>query len=82
MNAVVDSLIRKTPGVLGGEARVGDKRVAVWMLVQARRLGVTDAELLDRYVVELTNEDLTAAWAYYAWHRDEIEDAIRRNEED
>lgn len=82
MNAVVDSLIRKTPGVLGGEARVGDKRIAVWMLVQARRNGVTDAELLDWYVVELTAEELTAAWAYYAWHRDEIEDAIRRNEKD
>lgn len=82
MNAVVDSLVRKTPGVLGGEARVGDKRIAVWMLVQARRNGVTDAELLDWYVVELTAEELTAAWAYYAWHRDEIEDAIRRNEKD
>ena len=82
MNAVVDSLIRKTPGVLGGEARVGDKRIAVWMLVQARKAGVTDAELLNWYVVPLTEDELTAAWAYYAWNREEIEDAIRRNEED
>lgn len=80
MNAVVTSRIRKTPGVLGGEARVGDTRIAVWMLVRARQLGLSDDQLRDRYPVSLTDDDLTAAWAYYAWNRDEIEAAVRRNE--
>lgn len=80
MNAVVTSRIQKLPGVLGGDARVRDTRVAVWMLVRARQLGLTDDDLRDRYPVPLTDDDLTAAWAYYAWNRDEIEAAIRRNE--
>ena len=29
----------------------------------------------------LTQADLDAAWAYYAQHREEIDDDIRRNEE-
>lgn len=74
-------LIRKTPHVLGGDARIGDRRIAVWMLVQARRLGMTDEEIRTRYLPPLTQAELSAAWRYYEAHRAEIEQAIRENEE-
>lgn len=74
--------ICKTPGVLGGEACIGMRRIAVWMLVRARQLGLSDAELLTDYEPPLTAEDLNNAWSYYASHRDEVDAAIRRNEED
>ena len=81
MAATTDSLIRKSPGVMGGEACVRATRISVWILVRARQLGVSDAELLLDYP-GLTLDDLAAAWAYYAANTSEIDDAIRRNEDD
>jgi len=40
--------IRKTPGVIGGDACIGKTRIAVWMLVNARKLGMTDKEIRSR----------------------------------
>lgn len=77
-----EPLIQKTPGVMGGEACIRRTRIAVWGLVRARQLGFTDDELIDRYDPPLTREDLAAAEAYYAANRDEVERAIRENEED
>jgi uncharacterized protein (DUF433 family) len=74
--------IRKTPGVLGGDACVGNRRIAVWMLVQAKQLGVSDEQLRNDYEPPLTQAELDAAWDYYAKHREEIDQAIRDNEED
>ena len=68
-----------TPDVLGGEARIVRTRIPVWMLVQARRLGATEAELLRSYPT-LRAEDLTNAWAYAGAHSDEIEQQILENE--
>jgi uncharacterized protein (DUF433 family) len=80
MNAATGTgLIRKTPGVCGGEACVGDRRIAVWVLVNARRLGITDQQLLADYP-SLTVAELRAAWDYYAAQPAEIDDAIARNE--
>jgi uncharacterized protein (DUF433 family) len=76
-----EPLIQKTPGVLGGDACIRRTRISVWMLVNAWRLGFTDEELLNRYLVPLTREDLAAAREYHATHPDEIDEAIRRNEE-
>jgi uncharacterized protein (DUF433 family) len=76
------AVIRKTPGVIGGDACIGDRRIAVWMLVQAKRLGMTDDEIRHRYEQPLSEAELAAAWAYYASHRAEIDQAIRENEED
>jgi uncharacterized protein (DUF433 family) len=75
-------LIRKTPDVLGGDARIGNRRIAVWMVVHARQLGLTDEEIRHQYEQPLTEAELAAAWQYYAEHRDEIEQAIRENEEE
>jgi uncharacterized protein (DUF433 family) len=48
-------------------------------LVQARRLGASEADLLRSYPV-LRSEDLANAWAYYRLHREEIEQQIAENE--
>lgn len=71
--------IEADPGVCGGNPCVARTRIPVWLLVQARKLGTTEAELLEAYP-GLTNEDLLNAWAYYQAHRDEIERQIQENE--
>jgi uncharacterized protein (DUF433 family) len=70
--------VQRTPGVCGGEACVGDTRIAVWMLEEARRLGVGDSDLLSDYPA-LTEADLSAAWDYVSTHAAEIDKAIREN---
>lgn len=72
--------ISRTPGVCGGDACLGSTRIAVWMLEAARRAGVTDAGLLQDYP-SLNARDLAAAWAYVDQHGDEIDAAIRANDE-
>ncbi len=66
-------------GVAGGEPCVVRTRIPVWVLVQARKLGATEADLLESYP-SLRAEDLVNAWAYYRLHRDEIEQQIAENE--
>lgn len=73
-----EALVRHTPGVCGGEACLGSTRIAVWMLEEARRAGVRDAELLQDYP-SLNARDLAAAWTYVETHPEEIEKAIRAN---
>jgi uncharacterized protein (DUF433 family) len=73
--------IQKTPDVIGGDACIGKSRIAVWMVVQARKLGMTDEEIRTRYDPPLSQADLDAAWEYYQQHRAEIDQAIRENEE-
>jgi uncharacterized protein (DUF433 family) len=71
--------IESTPGVLGGDACIVRTRIPVWLLVQARQAGATEAEILRSYPA-LTAEDLTNAWAYCRAHRDEVEHQIHDNE--
>jgi uncharacterized protein (DUF433 family) len=61
-------LIRKTPGVLGGQTRIQNRRIAVWMLVRCRQLGMTNDRIRERYEPPLTDAQLDAAWSYYAGH--------------
>ncbi len=68
------------PDICGGEACIVRTRIPVWVLVQSRRLGVSEADLLYAYPT-LRAEDLANAWAYYRAHRDEIERQIQENEE-
>ena len=72
--------IEKTPGVCGGDACIVGTRIPVWVLVNYRRLEVSDAELLNCYP-SLRVTDIENAWAYYEANVDEIETAIRENEE-
>jgi len=71
--------VESTEGVCGGEPCIARTRIPVWVLVQARRLGVSDAELLGWYPT-LRAEDLAHAWDYYRAHSAEIDEQIRRNE--
>lgn len=71
--------IESTPGVCGGEASITRTRIPVWLLVQARRLGTTEAELLSSYPT-LRAEDLASAWAYNRLHTEEIDRNIAENE--
>jgi uncharacterized protein (DUF433 family) len=72
--------IDSIPGVSGGEPCIVRTRIPVWVLVQARRLGTSEAELLHAYPT-LRAEDLANTWAYARLHREEIEQQIRENEE-
>ena len=72
--------IDSNPGVCGGEPCIVRTRIPVWVLIQAKRLGTNEADLLRSYPT-LRAEDLTNAWAYYRSHSDEIEKQIRENEE-
>ncbi|MEA5594094.1 DUF433 domain-containing protein [Rivularia sp. UHCC 0363] len=71
--------IEKTPRVCGGEARIAKTRIPVWVLLEARHLGYSDADLLISYP-SITAKDLANAWVYAKAHPDEIELAIERNE--
>lgn len=73
--------IESRPGVCGGEPCVVRTRIPVWVLEQARRLGVSEADLLRSYPT-LRAEDLANAWAYVRSHRDEINRQIEENEAD
>ncbi|RMF27842.1 MAG: DUF433 domain-containing protein [Chloroflexi bacterium] len=72
--------IESQPDVCGGEPCIVRTRIPVWLLVQARRLGSSEADLLRAYPT-LRAEDLANAWAYYRAHREEIERQIREHEE-
>lgn len=65
--------------VSGGEACIVRTRIPVWLLVQARRLGTSEAEILQSYPT-LRAEDLANAWAYARAHSQEIEQQILENE--
>lgn len=54
-------------------------RSPVWVLVQARKLGASEDELLRDYP-GLRAEDLVNAWGYYRLNRDEIDKQIVENE--
>lgn len=69
------------PGVCGGAACVGNTRIPVWSLVEKRRLGASDQQILDNYP-SLTAAHLRAAWSYYEAHREEIEDAIAEQDDE
>jgi uncharacterized protein (DUF433 family) len=71
--------VESIPGVYGGEPCIVRTRIPVWVLEQARRLGVSEEELLRSYPA-LRAEDLANAWAYVRSHRIAIEDQIRENE--
>ena len=70
--------INKTPGVVGGDACIGNTRIPVWSLVEDRRLGTSDAKILESFP-QLSAADLVNAWAYAEAHPEEIEQAVQEN---
>jgi uncharacterized protein (DUF433 family) len=70
--------IEKTPGVCGGSACVVGSRITVWGLLESRRIGYSEVDLLTSYpTISATN--LANAWAYAAAFPDEIEAEIEEN---
>ena len=74
-------LIRKTPGVCGGAACIGDTRIMVWLLVDLKRQGASEKEILEGYP-SLTADDLAAAWEYDRLCAEEINQEIASQEKD
>src|SRR4051812_46058016 len=72
--------IEKKPGVCGGDACIVRTRIPVWTLERYRRLGATEATILDNFPT-LRAADLVNAWSYVDGHREEIEASIRENED-
>jgi len=72
--------ISKTPGICGAEACIAGTRIAVWLLVEAQQLGISEAQLLQDYP-HISAADLVNAWAYADGHPEEIAAAIRANNE-
>jgi uncharacterized protein (DUF433 family) len=77
--AIIEALIEKTPGALGGSARIARTRVSIGSLENWRRLGWSDTQILKNYPT-LRTVDLEAAWAYVAANRPEIDAEIAGNE--
>ncbi len=72
--------ITKTPGVCGGEACIAGTRIAVWLLVEAQQLGISEAQLLQDYP-HITAADLVNVWVYANAYADEIAALIQANNE-
>jgi uncharacterized protein (DUF433 family) len=71
--------IDSRPDICGGDPCIVRTRVPVWLLERARRLGVSEKELLEADPF-LRAEDLVNAWAYVRAHGAEIEAQIASNE--
>lgn len=71
--------IVKTPGVVGGRARVDGTRIPVWTIIRARQLGISDREIIEDFPT-LRFRDIEIASKYYALNHDEIEHDIYENE--
>jgi uncharacterized protein (DUF433 family) len=75
------SWVQKEPGVCGGRACIRKTRITVWGVVNSRRLGAADEQIVESIVV-LTTADLHAAWDYYRKNSAEIDEDIRHSEAD
>ena len=71
--------VESRDGVCGGEPCISRTRIPIWVLENARRLGWSEATILQSYPT-LRAEDLAQAWSYVRSHRDEIERHIAENE--
>jgi uncharacterized protein (DUF433 family) len=72
--------IERIPGVAGGEACIVRTRIPVWSIENYRRLGWGEVEILENFP-SLRAADLVNAWAYIDAHQEEIEQAIRSNQD-
>ena len=71
--------IKKTLGVYGDDACIGNTRIPVWSLVCDRHLGDSDAIILESFP-DRTSTDLINAWADADTYPEEIEQTIRKND--
>jgi uncharacterized protein (DUF433 family) len=71
--------IESNSDVCGGEPCIVRTRIPVWVLAQAWRSGLKDAEILRCYPT-LNAEDLSEARGFFRSHRQEIEQQMADNE--
>lgn len=71
--------IEQTDGVCGGDARIAETRIPVWLVEEFRRSGASDADILQAYP-SLSAEDLVAAKMWARFNPEEIDQQIRDNE--
>lgn len=71
--------IERSPEVSGGDACLVRTRIPVWLLESYRRLGWSEARILENFPT-LRAADLVNAWAYRDAHGDEIDQAIREQD--
>lgn len=77
--SLISLKIRKTPGVCGGRACVGNTRIPVWTLIGFLQKGATDEDMIRAYPV-LTIDHLNLVQEYYEENRAEIERDIQEQE--
>jgi uncharacterized protein (DUF433 family) len=81
MDNVIAQHIEKTPGVVGGKARIAGHRIRVMDIVVWHEMrGYCPDEIVLMFP-GITLADVHAALAYYFDNREEIEADFRRNEE-
>ena len=68
-----------TTGASGGKSCIVRTRIPVWTLENYRRLGWTEAALLENFP-SLRAVDLVNAWAYADAHAEEMDKAINANQ--
>ena len=71
----LDSMIIRTPGILGGKPRVRGHRIGVHRVAGWWKLGLTIEEIGER-LSTLTPAEIHVALAYYHLHQQEIEDYL------
>ena len=75
-----NSWIQSNPHVCGGDPCIRNTRITVHGLVEYKKLGLSDAEIL-KQIVGLTPADLEAAWTYYAQNTQQVEDMLKAEAE-
>lgn len=81
-NYQIDSCIRHTPRICGGDTCIRDTRIPIWALVRYKQLGLEDRGIIERCDRQLEQADLNAAWSYYNMHKNEIDQIIEEEERD
>lgn len=76
-----EEAISRTPGVVGGRARIHNTRIPVWSIVEAKKMGLSDERIMSMFPSVSLN-DIENALHYYAHHRSEIESDIADQEEE
>jgi uncharacterized protein (DUF433 family) len=71
--------IETSDAVCGGEPCIVRTRIPVWVLHEAQRRGLSEADILRSFPI-LRAEDLANAWAYVRAHRPEIDQQVADNE--
>jgi uncharacterized protein (DUF433 family) len=78
---VITEHIEKTPGIVGGKARIAGHRIRVLDVVAwHEKRGLSPDEIVAMFP-GITLADVHAALAYYFDHREEIEDEFRAETE-